>query len=165
MNVDMLIIVFFRLLNFAVLIGIIVYLWRKYGRELVLAEFEKGKAYLISLASSSSLLRQEDKNMKRGYKDDEKERSELKERLLVWRDVVEKDTQNLEMQKQERVVIVQERMKEQVRRVQKYRLYRQIKKEAIDEVRDTLQKQYDGSDAQNKVIQNIMKRLDVHENN
>jgi hypothetical protein len=83
----------------------------------------------------------------------------------VWRDVVEKDTQNLEMQKQERVVIVQERMKEQVRRVQEYRLYRQIQKEAIDEVRDTLQKQYDGSDAQNKVIQNIMKRLDVHENN
>ena len=165
MNVDMLIIVFFRLLNFAVLIGIIVYLWHQYGREFVLAEFEKGKAYLVSLVNSSSLLRKVDKSIKKGYKDDEKERLELKERLLVWRDVMEKDKQDLELQKEERVAIVQERMKEQVRRVQEYRLYRQIQKEAIDEVRDTLQKQYDGSDAQNKVIQNIMKRLDAHENN
>lgn len=161
MNVDQAVIIFFRLLNFAVLIGIMVYLWRKYGRLYVVAEYEKWQNYLTSLTQTYTLLHQEDRSIKRGYKNDEQERSELRERLFAWRDAVQKEESSLADEKEKRVHELGERMKEQAIRVQECRLYRQIQKEAVSEVRDRLSKEYSSSAAQEQVIGSIMKRLDA----
>lgn len=161
MNADMALIIFFRLVNFAVLIGIMIYLWRRFGSSFVMAEFKKGHAYLASLTQTYTLLKKEDRSIKKKYKDDELERSELKERLFAWRDAIQKEQQKLDAQKKERVHALQERMKEQLHRVQEYRLYRQIQNEAVSEVRDRLSTQYSSSDAQKQLIESIMKRLDA----
>lgn len=161
MNAETITVVFFKLFNFAVLIGIFLYVWRRYGSSLLLAEFEKAKAYVVSLVNDSRLLQQKDKTLCMQYDQQEAERAELKERLFAWKKSIEKERKILHERKQDRIKNVQARMKEQIHRVQENRLYRIVQKEAIEQVRATLKKQYESSDAQNKFINTIVKQLDV----
>lgn len=161
MNVETITVIFFRLFNFAVLVGIFAFAWRRYGSALLLQEFEKAKAYLVSLANDARLLQQKDKKLRMQYEQENAERAELKERLFAWKKSIEKEKKELDERKQDRIKNVQARMKEQIHRVQENRLYRIVQKEAIEQVRATLKKQYESSDAQNKCISSIVKRLDI----
>ncbi len=161
MSVETITVVFFRLFNFAVLVGIFAFVWRRYGSALLLQEFEKAKAYLVSLANDARLLQQQDKKLRMQYEQENAERVELKERLFAWKEAVEKEKKALDERKQDRIKSVQSRMKEQVYRVQENRLYRIVQKEAIEQVRATLKKQYESSDAQSKFITAIVKQLDA----
>ncbi len=161
MNVDQSILIFFRLLNFAVIVGIMGYLWKRFGRSYVVTAYEKEQEYLESLTRTHTVLRQEERLIKNGIKADNTDRSTLKERLFAWRETIQKEQDALEVEKEHRTRMLAERMQEQVRRVSEYRLYRQIQKEAIDEVRTRLHKQYASAQMQEQIIESIMKRLDV----
>ncbi len=161
MNVDQSILIFFRFLNFAVVIGIMGYLWKRFGRSYVVTAYEKEQGYFESLTRTHTVLRQEERLIKNGIKTDNTERSTLKERLFAWREGVQKEQDILEVEKENRTRILAERLRDQVRRVSEYQLYRQIQKEAIDEIRTRLHKQYASTQMQEQVIESIMKRLDV----
>jgi uncharacterized protein YaaW (UPF0174 family) len=161
MNVDQSILVFFRFFNFAVVIGIMGYLWKRFGRSYAVTAYEKEQSYLEGLTHTHTVLRQEERLIKNGIKTDNAERSVLKERLFAWREAIQKEQDVLQVKKENRTRILDERMREQVQRVSEYRLYRQIQKEAIDEIRTRLHKQYASAQMQEQVIESIMKRLDV----
>ncbi len=161
MNVDQSVIIFFRLLNFAVIVGIMGYLWKRFGRSYVVTAYEKEQKYLEGLTRTHTILRQEERLVKKGIKADNAVRSTLKERLFVWREIIQKEQDALEVEKEHRTRMLAERLQKQVRRVNEYRLYCQIQKEAIDEVRTRLNKQYASAQKQEQVIESIMKRLDV----
>ncbi len=161
MNVDQSILIFFRLLNFAVIVGIMRYLWKRFGRSYAVTAYEKELEYFEGLTHTHTVLLQEERLIKKGVKADNAERFALKERLFVWREAVQKEQDALGVEKEQRTRMLAERMQEQVRRVSEYRLYHQIQKEAIDEVRNRLRKQYASVQGQQQVIESIMKRLDV----
>ncbi|EKD48639.1 MAG: hypothetical protein ACD_64C00213G0004 [uncultured bacterium] len=161
MNVDQMILIFFRLFNFAVVLGIFVHVWRRYGRTYIMAEYEKWHEYLIGLQQAYVRLHEEDTAVRNEYADDEQERSALKERLFAWRDAVQKQEQSLADEKEARENALNKRIKAQVHRVQEYRLYHQIQKEAIQQVRDRLREEYSSKAAQKQIVESILKRLDA----
>ena len=160
MNNDQIVVIFFRFLNFGVIVGIMGYLWKRFGRSYVVTAYEKEQEYVAGLTRSHAVLRQEKSLIQKGIKDDDAERSVLKERLFAWREVIQKEYNALEIEKENRTRILAERLQKQVRRVSEYRLYRHIQKEAVDEVRNRLCKQYASDQMQKRVIETIMKRLD-----
>ena len=154
------ILIFFRLLNFAVLIAIMAYLWKRYGRSYVVDAYEQEHAHLEGLTRTHTVLRKEERLLKKGYGADDQERALLKERLFAWREAIQKEQDAQVHEKEQRIVLIEKRVHDQLKRVDEYRIYRGLKREAIDEVRGRLSKQYNSEQAQNQVMEEILKRLD-----
>ncbi len=160
MNGDQTILIFFRLLNFAVLIAIMAYLWKRYGRSYVVGAYEQEHAHLEGLARTHTVLRQEERLLKKGFGADDQERALLKERLFAWRETVQKEEDAQALEKEHRIALIEKRLREQLKRVDEYRVYRELKREAIDEVRTRLLKQYASVQAQEQAMEQMLKRLD-----
>lgn len=161
MNAEYALIVFFKLLNFAVLVGIFLYVWHRYVKDRVISEFEKARAYLASLSREVVLLQRETKKLAKKYNQDELERDALKERLHLWQAAIQAEQHELSKRKAEQLRQLEITTQEQLQRVHQYRLYCAVQKEAIEQLRTQLQEQYSAPEDQEKVITNIVNRLDA----
>ena len=158
MNGEMAIIVFFRLGNFALLLVIMQYLWRKYGRSVVYEEFEKAQKYLSDLIASYRQLQKEEELLKKAYESDEKDRTDLKERLHAWKNAVHSEQAAAQRVADERIAALQNIREQQVERVKEYRVYTHLKGYAIMQARQQLEKEFEKKAAQQQVLESVLKR-------
>ncbi len=160
MDDKQIILIVFRLLNFAVLLGMVVYLWKKYGRSLVVSEYEKEHESLKSLSTMHTVLHKQERDLQKIFTADTHERSTLKERLFIWREAIQKEQDELALEKEKRMQALNDRMNDQVKRVSEYRLYQQLQKEVIEQVRDRLRTEYATDAKQQEVLKSVMQRLE-----
>ena len=160
MNNGQIILIVFRLINFAVLIGIFWYLWRRFGKQYVQAGYDQQQDHLDTLARTHTVLRKEATSIKKTISGEDEERSSLKERLFMWRQAVSNEHASLQEHLDKRREQLDRRLKEQIQRVAEYRLYQAVRDEAIKEVRDQLSQQYAAKASQEMFVARIIQKME-----
>lgn len=154
------ILIVFKLLNFAVLIGLFWWLWRRYGRSYMLEELNEQIQRQDGLQRTHTVLQQEKKLIAHSYHTEQQEREQLKERLSSWRDALERTRSEREQWRRERQEQLKERIAKQLHTVEQYQLYHQLYAQAIQDARMKLEKQYETANAQKQFMASMVKRLD-----
>ena len=154
------IIVLFKLLNFGVLLVIIQYLWRKYGKPYMADQLAQQREEHDGLKRTHTVLLQEKKFIARTNRIEEKERSQLKEQLQGWRHAIEQEREVVNYEREMRQAALKKRITEQVRCVEQHQQYDKLYKAALGEVRAQLEAQYAAPAAQKQFLATMLKRMD-----
>ncbi len=161
MSNPQIILIFFRLLNFAVLIGIFWYLWYRFGKPYLQAEYDVQIGHLDTLSRTHTVLRKEHSYIKKLIRAEDEDRAVLKERLFVWREAVGKEHEAMEVALDERRKKLDSSLKEQIARVSEYRMYTTVRGEALQELKQKLTKQFATEQSQERFISSLLKRMDT----
>ena len=153
---ELIIIIFFRLLNFAVLLGLAFYLCGVYLFPTLKEQLAKCKEYLAGLRRAHLSLKKDERMLKKEIVTDREWQSELKEKLLQWRSVVHDQRKQLKQDRDARKQILQQRMEEHKHRVGLYRLYKVVTPEAIIDARKLLEKKFASDDLQKRFVQTVI---------
>lgn len=158
-HVKQLIIVSFRLINFAVLIALILYLVKKYGLPLLAKSMQEHKDYFLGLTSTHQRLKKEQQLLEKKIVDDQQEQFSLKERLMRWLASVDDQKKKLHALKDERKKMLKERMLFQQKQVARHRLYHAVMADALAQARNTLENQSATPQAQKEMFDAIAQAL------
>ncbi len=160
MNSSQTILIFFRLANFGVLIGIFWYLWKRFGRQIVQSAYNAQIDYLDTLSRTHTVLRKEHNNIKKTIRFEDEDRAMLKERLFTWRQAVDKEHYAMATALDDRKKKLDIRLKEQIARVSEYRLYQSVKGDALAEIKENLSSKFAAEKSQELFISKAMKRME-----
>ena len=154
------IIILFKLLNFGVLLGIIQYLWRKYGKPYMADQLAQQREVRDGMKRTHTVLLQEKKSIARTNRIEEKERSQLKEQLQLWRHAIEQEREAVNHERAVRQEALKKRITDQIQCVEQHQQYDELYKKALHEVRAHLEQQYAESAAQKQFLATMLKRMD-----
>jgi hypothetical protein len=150
------VLIVFRIINFAVIIGIIGYLFKKYGLPEIREQLKAYWDYFEGLANTHRLLKKEQQMIDRTIVQNQKEQDVLKERLMRWRAHVDQQNNQLILEKDERAKKLRAIMVEQQRQINQHRIFKKIMSPAIAQARATWQEQAKDKSVQHKVIATII---------
>ncbi len=154
------IVILFKLLNFGLLLGIMQYLWRKYGKPYMVDQLAQQREEHDGMKRTHTVLLQEKKSIARTNRIEEKERSQLKEQLQLWRHAIEQERETVNHEREIRQKALKKRIIDQVQCVEKHQQYDELYKRALHEVRAQLERQYAESAAQKQFLATMFKRMD-----
>ncbi len=149
-------VIFFKLLNFVVLFGLILYVVKVYLMPDLRAKMAKYIAYIGGLRSSHRALKKDERMLQKAMSDDEKLQEQLKENVKRWQSVVNEQRENLLREREERKDTLFKRFEDHKEQIALYRTYRQVAPEAIEQARGELEKLFAQDAAQRKFIKKIM---------
>lgn len=152
-------VIFFELINFGVLIALMYYVWRRYGRSYMAKQFKVIQGYREGLHRTHTVLQQEKRLIKKQYMEENEEREYLKEQLFSWKDEIEKERHELEKEKELRQRMLKNRIERQIAQVEQHQLYSQLSQEAIQDARMELEQQYASKQAQEQFINDILQEM------
>ncbi len=149
-------IVFFRLINFGVLIGLGWYLAKKHLLPIIRQQLAAYVAYFNGLRKTHRMLKQEQRVIAYAIDEDCKEQAELKERVMSWKAQVHEHNEQLYQEREQRRQVLQKSISLQVKQVAQYRLYKAVMPEAMQEARRQLTQQFAQEGAQQRVLRSII---------
>lgn len=159
MVANQIVLIFFRLLNFAVLLGIFYFMWRRFGRQAVQDAFDQEEENLNALSRTHIMLRKENDYIKKAVRAEHEERTVLKERLFMWRDAVSKRHQAMERTLDERRKKLDARLSEQVERVGEFRLLKAVQDDVLLQAKKGFEDQYSSEETQQKMLELLFKKM------
>lgn len=131
--VNQLVLIFFKLVNFGVIIGLAWYLFKRYGLPDVHHSLQEQRAYLENLAMMHRDLQQEQQMIEQQIHDDRKEQDVLKEHLMRWLARVDENNKKLLLQREERKKKLQELVVAQQKQIMQHRMLATVLPQALVE--------------------------------
>ena len=128
----------FRIINFAVLLGLLGYGFKRYGLPVLRESYQAYYGYFESLSYYHSRLLNESNDIDQLQEKDRQEQELLKKRMMQWKSAVESKHDLLEQQYQKQRIELDERLKIQQEKIREYRLKAQIMPLAVADARKRL---------------------------
>lgn len=154
--IDHIVLILFRLINFGVLIGVISYLFKRYGLPEIRQQLAAYWAYFEGLANTHHLLKKEQQMIDRSIIQNQKEQDILKERLMRWRAYVDERNNALMREKEERAKKLKEQILEQQKQIDQHRMFKKIMPQAVAQARSIWQQKAKNEAEQHKIFDTIM---------
>ncbi len=136
--VNYFVLVFFKLLNFGVIIGLAWYLFKRYGLPTVQQGLIEYRAYFEGLATTHRSLQEEELMIEQQIIKDRKEQDLLKERLMRWLANVDDQNKKLIIEREERKKKIQELTSIQQKQITQHRIFSTIMPQALMEAYRTV---------------------------
>lgn len=133
----------FQLINFAVIIALVVYVFKKYLFDSIRAQKRAQHAIVASLKKTFYMLMRNYQMLNREIEHEQQLQYELKERVMRWRAYVESCQEQMVNEKAERGKALSNQMSEQIVQIQQHLVYKQVLPHAMKEARAQLIKQFD----------------------
>ncbi len=149
-------VIFFKLLNFVVLFGLILYVVKVYLMPDLRAQMAKYIAYIAGLRSSHRALKKDERILQKAISDDEKQQEQLKENVKRWQSVVSEQREHLLREREERKDALLKRFEDHKEQISLYRTYKQVAPEAIEQARKELKKHFAQAATQQQFIKKII---------
>ena len=149
-------VIFFKLLNFVVLFGLILYVVKVYLMPDLRAQMAKYIAYIAGLRSSHRVLKKDERILQKAISDDEKQQEQLKENVKRWQSVVSEQREHLLREREERKDALLKRFEDHKEQISLYRTYKQVAPEAIEQARKELKKHFAQAATQQQFIKKII---------
>jgi hypothetical protein len=154
--IDQVVLIVFRGINFGVLIGIMGYLFKRYGLPTIREQLAAYWAYFQDLANTHRLLKKEQQLVEQSIIAHQKEQDILKERLMRWRARIDELNNQLNIEKEERIAVLKERLLKQQKQIDHHRMFQQIVPLAIAQARNDLEQEARSETMQKKIFDEIM---------
>lgn len=148
--------VIFRILNFAALVWLGWYLFKKYGLPLIKSQMNAKQAYLEELKAHHTMMVRDIRDVERTLVEDREQQDWLKEQLMRWRGAVEAERARCERQKEQRAALLQKRLALQVNEIQANRIREEVLPKAVERAREVLAQQYADGQTQRAFMTRIM---------
>lgn len=152
-------VILFKLLNFVVLSGLVIYGVMVYIMPDLRAQMKKYIAYIKGLRSSHRSLQKDVRVMQQAMSKDEKEQDHLKKNVKHWQAVVQAERDDLLRERDGRKEALLKRFEEHREHIALYRVYKQVVPEAIEQARQQLEKQFAREGAQQQFMKKFMRDL------
>lgn len=153
------IVITFRFINLGVIIGLILFVFKKYMLSSIKAKMYAQKALFASLQKSFHMLTRKYQLLDREINQEQQLQFELKEKIMRWRARVEEEHDQLVAQRAERNQLLAAQMKEQVKRVQEQILFKKLLPDVIEQAHKQLEQQFANEKEQEKYITSTLARM------
>lgn len=149
-------IIFFKLLNFIVLFGLLLYISMVYILPDLKKQLLSYREYLEGLIRSHRALQKDTRMVKKGIGDDEQQQEQLKELVKQWQSAVNKQRNILIHERDERKRALEKSFEEHKKQIALYRTYKQVVPEAIELARQKLVGEFSHNAVQQQFIKKVI---------
>lgn len=136
---NQIVLIFFKLVNFGVIIGLGWYLFKRYGLPDVKYNLQEQRAYLENLATMHRDLKQEQQMIEQQIVLDRQEQDVLKAHLMRWLARVDEENKKLMHQKEERKRKLQDLVIAQQKQIMQHRIFAAVMPQALLEAHDAME--------------------------
>lgn len=151
--------IFFRLLNFALLIGVLIYIYKKYIHASLQQAVRQKQIHKEGLQHKENTLQEEWHQLAVHQQAADAYIAQLKERIAVWQQYIQEQQQRREREHQQQCLKQKERIAVQHSYIQSEQLKRLVVPEAVEQATKELQKQFASPEAQRQFIASITQNL------
>ncbi len=150
------IVILFKLLNFVVLAGLIMYVVMVYLLPDLRSQMKKYISYIAGLRSSHRTLQKDERILHKAMSEDGKEQEQLKKNVMRWRARIQEERDALLCEREDRKDALLKRFEEHKEHIALYRTYKKVVPEAIEQARQELLKRFARDAIQQQFIKKIM---------
>ena len=156
-SIEEIIVFVFRIINFFVIVGLIIYVFKRYLLKIILAQIEEKKALIHGLISTDRMLIRQRNAMSRKIAEDQEDQSCLKEKLMRWRAAIDENKAQLYDIREKRRAFFEELITKQAGKNQEAVLARKLLPSIVDETRALLVKEYADQKEQEEFMGRLIK--------
>lgn len=142
----------FELINCAVLIGLIAFLFKKYLLGSIRAQMSAQVEFIGSLRESFHMLTRNYQLLDREIEHERQVQYELKEKVMRWRAQVEQLHEQVQHERDERKNMAASQAKDQIKQVKRHMIYQEVLPRALDDARAELEKKFSDPQAQKEYL-------------
>ena len=153
---EQMVIIFFKLLNFIVLLGLLLYISMVYVLPALKKQLVSYREYLEGLNLSHRALQKDTRLVKKGMSDDEQQQEQLKELVKQWQSAVNKQRNAIVHERDERKKILEKSFAEHRKQMALYRTYKQVMPDSIEQARQKLIKEFAHNAVQQQFIRKVI---------
>lgn len=157
--VENLILVFFKLLNFGIIIGLIGYAIHKYAVPMLRESRDAAIAFFQQLTNKHDQRLKEYEGVLNQIAQDEAEYARLKERLMRWRADIDEKKAREHAEQSGRIEAARKRIEIQQQTIMENRLYARIMPQAIKHARQQMSKEFGSKEKQQQMFEKIISQL------
>lgn len=154
-----LILIIFKLLNFGIIIGLIVYGFKKYAAPALKQAWDEYVTQFAQLSNTHDQRMDEHDGIVQQIAQDEAEYARLKERLMRWRASIDEKKMQDETQRAEQIEAAKERIALQQKTITQSQLQAQIMPAALKQARERLAQELHAQEKQQRMFEKIVTHL------
>lgn len=158
-----LVLIFFKLLNFGIIIVLAGYLFKRYGLPTVQQGIREYRAYFEGLAYTHRSLKEEELMVEQQIIKDRTEQDFLKERLMRWRAHVNDQNKKLIIEREKRKKILQNIIAVQQKQIMQHRLFSTMMPQVLMEAYRTLKTEAADESVQYKIFDKALSTMHRNE--
>lgn len=136
---EQIVLIFFRIINLGVLIGLFFYLYKRYGLPVIKQNYDTYRSYFQTLLHTHYDLLRQERRVEKKIENDAKEQDALKERLMRWLASVDDQNKLLSIDREERKKKLKEQMMMQKKTITQNRILEIVTSDALAQARTTLE--------------------------
>ncbi len=160
---DLFVDIIFRVLNFGVLIGLGIYIFKKYLKDTLLKEMLNKQRAMDGLQQERDALMLQNKKVSHTVRTEQKKYEALQKKIEQWTDVVEKERAKRSFEKNDRIRVLKKNAQYRVQQIRQEQLVKRVMPRALDEAKTKLQKLFSTKKAQNHFAQQIIQHMQKSE--
>lgn len=149
----------FRILNFIVLIGVGIFLFRRYVLPGLKADYNKDKAFKKSLAEQKRLLEERSYELDMRYAQQTIKGDYLKERVIQWQESIAHKKQMRAQEKEQRLYQLTQIYKKQYEHIEKDAIKKQVVPQAFDRACSLLVHEYAQTSAGQQALSSLIQQV------
>lgn len=152
--------VFFRLINFFVLIAVVIYLYKKYASPFLGEQIQEKKDALQSLKNQKSSFEGRQQEISSNTVEQEKLGRSLATKIDLWRQDFDKESERIEEKRVEIASVLEQRMQTRNYYITLLCVQRVVIRQAIDETEDILYQKFADNEVGQQFIQSIVNEME-----
>lgn len=149
----------FELINCGVIVGLMVYVYKKYLLDSIRAQMNAQVKFISGLKESFHMLTRNYQLLDREIEHERQVQYELKEKVMRWRGQVEQLREQLRHEQDERKKIVAAQAKDQIKQVKRHMIYEEVLPRALSDARAELEKKFSDPEAQKAYLAHTVATL------
>jgi type II secretory pathway component PulJ len=159
MSLEHIIRIGFRFINFAALLGLIWFLFKKYMLPYIKTQMHAQDSQETQLRAMHTLLKKDMRAVEQAIVRDQEEQEYLKERIVLWKKQVDAKFARLKSHRDLRIVLLQKRLAAQIKQIQQNQLNEHVLPNAIKQARAQLAQQFRQTNSQEQFMKELMRSL------
>lgn len=153
------IIVFFKLVNFGIILFLGAYLFKRYVVPSIRAQMQADTHMFASLQKSYHMLMRHYQLLDKEIEDDRYVQADLKQKIMRWRAHLKQKERELEDERVRRTKRLAHLVARQEKEISTQLLYQQILPTAVNQARDQLEKEFAQESAQEQYLNRVMHKI------
>lgn len=156
---DSFISILFRLINFAVILGLAYYLYRRYFKNRIDDKMTQKEALLKGLEEQGYFLEGKAHDFEMQLKEQEITGNLLKQKLHDWNEAVEQDNHKRDQEQRLYAAQINERVQKKNKILAQHVLQKEVLPDALSQAGNELKKQFSAPSDSKKYVHDIIQRL------
>lgn len=151
--------IFFRVINFAVILGLAYYLYKRYFKNRIDDKMTQKEALLKGLEEQGYFLEGKAHDFEMQLKEQEITGNLLKQKLQDWNEAVAKDHHKRDQEQRLYAAQTNERVQEKNKILAQHALQKEVLPDVLEQARHELKKKFSASSHSKKYVHDIIQRL------